>query len=155
MFYFTFLSRRLKKGMGEYWMIINSEFSGLDEYRQVLQRFAWRIQYHARKQINREVLSIDFDNYHNHHNYQNNVSERLKDIQLHELIQSINSEKGRYIIQRIYIDGLKEKEVADELQISQQAVSKWKKKSLDYMKSTMELEKDVWKSGGLTVNEDR
>jgi RNA polymerase sigma factor (sigma-70 family) len=113
---------------------MNDQSLLLVQYRQALQRFAWRIQYRTRKQTNREILSIDFDHFKNTHN---DFSDLLSNIQAEELIQTINSEKGRHIIKRIYIDGLKEKEVADELRISQQAVSKWKKKSLERMRQQL------------------
>lgn len=103
----------------------------LEQYRQALQRCAWRLQYRIRKQTNREILSsVDFDYFQ----ITSNVSDQLSNIEVEELIQNINSEKGRHIIKRIYIDGLKEREVADELCISQQAVSKWKKKGLEIMR---------------------
>jgi len=43
------------------------------------------------------------------------------------MLLMIPSEKARYIVKRLYLDGYTEKEVATELQLSQQAVSKWKK----------------------------
>ncbi|WP_414858851.1 sigma factor-like helix-turn-helix DNA-binding protein [Paenibacillus sp. Soil787] len=76
--------------------------------------------------MNHELLSIDL-------NYAQKTEGNLN-IYVVELVQSIQSEKGRYVIKRIYLDGLNEKEVANELQISQQAVSKWKKKGLETMR---------------------
>lgn len=103
-----------------------NEFPLIEQCRQVLRRFAWRMQYRARKQKNHELLSIDL-------NYAEKTEGSLN-IYVVELIESIQSKKGRYIIKRIYIDGLNEREVANELRISQQAVSKWKKKGLETMR---------------------
>jgi DNA-directed RNA polymerase specialized sigma subunit len=103
-----------------------NEFPLIEKCQQVLRRFAWRMQYRARKQMNHEFLSIDLD-------YAQETEGGLN-IYIVELIESIQSKKGRYIIKRIYIDGLNEREVANELRISQQAVSKWKKKGLETMR---------------------
>ncbi|UUZ82884.1 hypothetical protein LJK88_02330 [Paenibacillus sp. P26] len=103
----------------------------LEPYRRALQRFAWRIQYRARKQSNREAASLDTDLFQSAGSH---APDFLSGLRLEELMGSIPSDKGRHIIKRIYIDGMKEKEVADELHISQQAVSKWKKKSLESMR---------------------
>ncbi|WP_157373512.1 MULTISPECIES: helix-turn-helix domain-containing protein [Thermobacillus] len=59
-----------------------------------------------------------------HYGY-NFTSDVITTIYIKELLLMIPSEKARYIVKRLYLDGYTEKEVATELQLSQQAVSKW------------------------------
>ncbi|SDM41866.1 Sigma-70, region 4 [Paenibacillus sp. OK060] len=47
-----------------------------------------------------------------------------------DILNLISTDIGRKIIRSIYIEGKSEKEIALELNISQQAVNKWKRKSL-------------------------
>ncbi|WP_159888572.1 sigma factor-like helix-turn-helix DNA-binding protein [Paenibacillus puerhi] len=95
-------------------------------YREELYRFAWRIQYHLRKQRKCELLCFDDEQLGSELEL-----DLVGNLHIEELIASIDSPKARYIVRRIYMDGMTEKEVAKELNITQQAVSKWKKKSLE------------------------
>lgn len=63
--------------------------------------------------------------------------EVLSEMYVKELLDGIPWEKCRYIIRRIVIEGLTEKEVASELQITQQAVNKWKKKGLEVLRQNL------------------
>ena len=56
-----------------------------------------------------------------------------------EMLQMIPSEKARFIVKRLYLNGYTEKEVANELQISQQAVSKWKKKAFKSIREKVNM----------------
>ncbi|MFD2670421.1 sigma factor-like helix-turn-helix DNA-binding protein [Marinicrinis sediminis] len=52
------------------------------------------------------------------------------------MIQNIPSPHGQYIIYKIYRDRFTEKKIAQELNISQQAVNRWKKKSLEKLRES-------------------
>ncbi|MDK8182275.1 hypothetical protein [Paenibacillus sp. UMB4589-SE434] len=53
------------------------------------------------------------------------------------LLREVPFEKGRKIIYEIFINGKTESEVAAELKITQQAVSKWRRKTLKYLYQKM------------------
>lgn len=48
-------------------------------------------------------------------------------------------ESGKYVMIKLYIEGYSEKEVASQMNISQQAVNKWKKKMLKHLSETVNL----------------
>lgn len=104
-----------------------------EHYRTELKRLAWRLHYYVKKEQNHERLVlfepiIPVDNF-----------AAMIDSQMwsHELIQSLSSEIGRDILYRLYILEKKEKEVAEELNLSQQAVNRWKNKMLNQLKQKM------------------
>lgn len=110
----------------------NSELS-YELCRTLLRRSAWRIQYKIRTQQYKEGFSI-FD-------YQGHCScfddEVVSKIYIEELLETIPWKKSREVIQKVIIDQETEKEVAEELQISQQAVSKWKLKGLNLLRQNL------------------
>lgn len=109
------------------------EFVALEKCRQSLKRIAWRLQYRIRTQTTRELLNW-LDYYGPTTSFDQEV---ISKIYVQELVQQIKEPKGRYIFQRVVIDGMTEKEVAKELEISQQAVSKWKKKGIAIVRENM------------------
>jgi DNA-directed RNA polymerase specialized sigma subunit len=104
----------------------------LESFRQGLRGFAWRLQYSSKVRHSKESLSLD----ERHYGY-NFTSDVITTIYIKELLLMIPSEKARYIVKRLYLDGYTEKEVATELQLSQQAVSKWKKKAFKTIRENM------------------
>ncbi|MEW4372081.1 sigma-70 family RNA polymerase sigma factor [Paenibacillus kandeliae] len=104
-----------------------------EHYRTELKRLAWRLHYYVKKEQNHERLvlfepAIPVDNF---------TSATDSKMWSHELIQSLPSETGREIMYRLYILEKKEKEVAAELHLSQQAVNRWKNKMLNQLKQKM------------------
>ncbi|MFE1631070.1 hypothetical protein ACFLFF_30510 [Brevibacillus reuszeri] len=95
----------------------------IEHYRKELKRTAWRLQYAVRKQRAKELLIAEEK--HRVSSFENNV---ISDVFIQWVNKQISSPKGQYIFKRSIVDGATEKEVAEELKISQQAVSKWKKK---------------------------
>jgi hypothetical protein len=91
--------------------------------RTALRRIFWRMIYNEKKKRNRECQLHDQLKVPS----SNDIEIRLY---LSELMNSIDTPLGKYIIQKIVLDGFKEWELACELKISQQAVNKRKKKSL-------------------------
>jgi DNA-directed RNA polymerase specialized sigma subunit len=94
--------------------------------RQAIHRAAWRLQYRQRVIRNRE--SIEFQDYHT--NRVNFVDSLLSENAFNYYLSNVSSEKGRVILLKIFKYNYKEKEIANELKMSQQGVNKWKKKCL-------------------------
>jgi DNA-directed RNA polymerase specialized sigma subunit len=101
--------------------------------RKLLRQAAWRLQYKVRIQRAREYI-VSFDHETGTSSFD---TELISDMFVKELLGEIPWEKSRYIIQRIVIEGLTEKEVAIELHITQQGVNKWKRKGLEFIRNNL------------------
>lgn len=109
-------------------MCTNDDIS-VENCRKLLRRAAWKIQYKARIKQMREcqmffedqAYDIGFE------------TEIISKIFVENLLSTIPWKKCRFIIERTIIDGIPEKEVAYELQITQQGVNKWKKRGLELL----------------------
>ncbi|WP_427181888.1 sigma factor-like helix-turn-helix DNA-binding protein [Paenibacillus sp. TC-CSREp1] len=94
-------------------------------YSSELKKIAWRLQYRCKVSANKEfgmvydIKSIE--------SFENSSVSKLF---VQDVLNLIDNEIGKRIIRAIYLEGKSEKEVAFELQISQQAVNKWKRKTL-------------------------
>ncbi|MDP4181493.1 MAG: sigma factor-like helix-turn-helix DNA-binding protein [Bacillota bacterium] len=114
-------------------LIEETEESRIANYRMLLKRAAWRMQYKIRTQHDKECKSfLDYLAYN-----RSFETEVLSDIYVNDLLKIIPSGKCRYIIQKTVIEEMTEKEVACELKITQQAVSKWKKKGLETLRQSL------------------
>ncbi|MRN57259.1 sigma-70 family RNA polymerase sigma factor [Paenibacillus monticola] len=98
--------------------------------RKLLKRSAWRIQYKTRIQLIRESNPL-YDNQLYDNSFESLV---ISELFVVELLEMIPWEKCRYIIKKTVIDGMAEQEVAGELHMTQQGVSKWKRKGLEILK---------------------
>lgn len=113
-------------------MYTNDDIS-VENCRKLLRRAAWRIQYKTRIKQIRECQMIFEDQA-----YETGFeTEILSKIFVEELLSTIPWEKCRFIIERTVIDGLTEKEVAYQLQITQQGVNKWKKRGLEMLREKL------------------
>ncbi|WP_028544697.1 hypothetical protein [Paenibacillus taiwanensis] len=110
---------------------MNQGLSIIDSYKEELHRIAWRLQYRARRNCNRELPLTYYSPQPNH------STEWVESVLLHQLICSIPSATGKKIIYELYLQDKTEVQVAQNLNISQQAVNKWKKKSLQFLYQTM------------------
>ncbi|WP_037284224.1 sigma factor-like helix-turn-helix DNA-binding protein [Saccharibacillus sacchari] len=105
----------------------------IQNYRRELQRTAWRVAYHQRAQYRKERIGIEVE-------YLRAEAEpdlRETRRELDEYIELIPFDKGRQIIESIFIEGRTEAETAEMMRMSQQGVSKWKRKSLDHLRRTL------------------
>lgn len=102
--------------------------------RKLLKRSAWRIQYKTRIQQIRESKPL-FDNQMIYDNSFESMV--ISELFVDELLELIPWEKCRYIIRKTVIDGIAEKEVARDLHMTQQGVSKWKRKGLAILKEQL------------------
>lgn len=98
-----------------------------EHYKREIYRIGWRIQYRAKKIRNQE--DPIYDSIPSYINF-TNASENK--IWIRQLLDSLPPQ-GQTIIDQIYIQGLTEAEVAKNLQMSQQAVNKWKRKMIQQL----------------------
>lgn len=105
----------------------------IEEYRKKLRQAAWRLQYYERKRLKNEIV---FD-YIEKETYKADTTNPIEDIGLKETIQLIPYPQGRAIIYELFVNEKTEKELAQEMHVTQQAVSKWKRKSLKYLCQTL------------------
>lgn len=102
---------------------MSNESNVIDFYKRELKRIAWRLQYKARSRLKREFpLKDNLSHSDPFTEYSDNK------MLTQQLLNSIHSDTGKRIIYEIYFDNKTEAQVAREMNISQQAVNKWKKK---------------------------
>jgi len=98
-------------------------------YLKHLKRIAWHLQYEAKKVYRRESVLEDVWS----KDEMNTVDSNLF---VEELLHTL-PDRGRYIIQKVVIEGLPEKEVAKHLQISQKRVHVCKVKYLQALRQKL------------------
>lgn len=103
-----------------------------EQYRRQLKQIAWRIQYRNKVRSRCEQQSLTTLTETGQYTPQQN-EESYTTVMLHELIDSLPFAQGKQIIRGLYIENLTEAQLAEQLQISQQAVNRWKQKSLQYL----------------------
>lgn len=105
----------------------------IDYYRTELKRIAWRQHYYIKKQQNNEMLS-SYEPVLASEGFADGLETSLM---IEQMLESLSSPIGKEVIYRIYILQRPEKIVAQELQLSQQAVNRWKNKMLKELKLKM------------------
>ena len=111
---------------------MNSDTTMYDQLKREIYRIGWRIQYRA-KNIRRRECSFSIAE----HLGQSITSQSENRILVQQLLNNLSSSVGRTILFKVYIQDLKETEVARQLNISQQAVNKWKRKMLQELLRTL------------------
>jgi DNA-directed RNA polymerase specialized sigma subunit len=106
-------------------MSYHSESTIIDLYRKEIYRIGWKIQYKSKVIYTRESPS-EFDLF----SCNDFTSDSDRKVTLHQLVNSLSSNNEKIIIYELYINDKTESLVAQEMNISQQAVSKWKKKAI-------------------------
>ncbi|BAU29799.1 hypothetical protein DFP93_106179 [Aneurinibacillus soli] len=108
----------------------DEDVAEIENCMRILRRIAWNIQYREKKRRKKE-LSLE--------EYIGNdpTSLIISNLYLHDLLNKIPSKQAKYIIQSSILYGFTEKEIAVELNMTQQGVNKCKKK---WLKS---LQKDL------------
>jgi DNA-directed RNA polymerase specialized sigma subunit len=103
-----------------------------EQYRKEVYRIAWRVQYRA-KVVKRRECSFN--------GYEPAVTSFTTSsddkIVVQQLIHDLPSNTGRTIIFKLFMQDKTEGEVARELNMTQQGVSKWKRKMLQEMSRMM------------------
>lgn len=112
---------------------MNKQTFIIERYRREVYRIGWRLQYRSKK-----IRSYETHLYNDIYIRQESSGISHNRIWLQEEISKL-PEKGRMIIDKLYMQGMTESEVARQLEMSQQAVSKWKKRMLQQLSQTMNL----------------
>lgn len=121
-------------------------------YQTEIYRIGWRVQYRAKKIRNHELLFQDTNTISSRSSKTGLQSFLPLDLQsnlqcdfttqvdnkilVNDLISSLPP-KGRLILHKLYIQDQTEAEVSKELNLSQQAVNKWKRKMLQQLSQTV------------------
>ncbi|OHX44768.1 hypothetical protein [Cytobacillus oceanisediminis] len=112
-------------------MTCSVEAADKETFSRLLKRAAWRIQYKIKTVKNKEIEMEDSIPLGITQNFEDEVISRIF---IEELLSSIPNLRNRCIIRKIILEGYTEKEVASDLNISQQAVNKCKRKAIKDMK---------------------
>ncbi|WP_054955884.1 ECF-type sigma factor [Paenibacillus dakarensis] len=105
-------------------MIGNQQQTMYDRYKREIYRIGWRVQYRAKKIKTSELPIFESDS------TKEDFTVPAEDmIVVKQLFKNI-PKNGRVVLEKMYLYGFSEAEVAQELNISQQAVNKCKRKML-------------------------
>ncbi|MFI2859334.1 sigma-70 family RNA polymerase sigma factor [Paenibacillus sp. JSM ZJ436] len=104
-----------------------------ERYRTEIYRIGWRAQYRAKKINNKELPLIDRD-----YIREDFTKHSIDNILMEQAFKDL-PKNGKYILDKIYLQGFSEIEVARQLNMSQQAVNKWKRKMLNELSKKMNL----------------
>lgn len=97
-----------------------------------LKRAVWRMQYYSKKRIKREVPLVEEKLNQAKSSFENDL---VGNIHIEEMMRLVPHPQSRHILKMIYIECKTEKEIARDLHITQQAVSKWKRKAIAMLRS--------------------
>ena len=108
----------------------------LSDYEGELKRFAWRLQYQEKRRARRE---------RGYYEEMKLPSYRMEDeavtrLQYGELVASLPS-PGRQVITGLYFGDRTESQLAREMNVSQQAVNKWKHNMLRQLSQKINSER--------------
>ncbi|MBB6672911.1 sigma factor-like helix-turn-helix DNA-binding protein [Cohnella nanjingensis] len=102
------------------------------ELRAQLQRAAWRIQYRSRFLRKKELPLAP------EQAAEPAEEELISGLFVQQVLMTIPPSTGRTVMRMLIVEGKSEREAADELGISQQAVNKWKRKAVRIMRSRLD-----------------
>lgn len=108
--------------------------------RKALRRIAWRLQYQAKRLLDREKPFMEVTL------IRDAMVNLDSNLFVEELLEAL-PDKDRFIIRRVVIEGVPEKEVARQLNISQQRVNAYKQRSL------LRLREMLTRSKGREIND--
>lgn len=104
---------------------VTPQMTLMERVRKELYRRAWRLQYRAKAARSREIpwraesfAAPDF------------TAQADNRLLVRQLLQELPRDKGRVILYWLYVAEETEVQIARKLNLTQQAVSKWKRKSL-------------------------
>ncbi len=106
----------------------------IEDYRRVLRRAAWRVSYRQRVIKARERAWSDWGK----ESFATGNEAAEEERRLREYLELIPFDNGRKVIEELFVKDSTEAEAAAKLQISQQGVNKWKRKSLEHLRRTLE-----------------
>lgn len=95
-----------------------------EECRKILRRIAWNLNYRERKRLSNECLIMD------DFGKQQGTIDKDNSLYVEELLQQLSSEKERYVIRKVVLEGFTAKEVGESLQMGERGVNQCKNRSL-------------------------
>lgn len=110
---------------------MNHKKTVFEHYQAELYRIAWRLQYKAKVIRRRETSFFGMEPAE----LRTFTTESDNKIVVEELLNDLPAQ-GSTILRKLYIEDKTEKEVAGLLNMTQQAVSKWKKKMIQQLSRT-------------------
>lgn len=96
-----------------------------EQIRREICRIGWRLQYKSKVMRRRETALDDIEPA-----IRSFAESSDNKIWIEQLMKQLPDHLGKTIVQKVYLQGLTESEVAKQFSISQQAVNKWKQKTL-------------------------
>ncbi|WP_211747172.1 sigma-70 family RNA polymerase sigma factor [Paenibacillus sp. Marseille-Q4541] len=108
--------------------------NAIHDYQKELKRIAWRLQYRARAERQRELpLKTDILFITGTSPEQEIESKMFVEY----ILGLIPSDTGQKVIRLFYLEDRSEAEIASKLNISQQAVNKWRRKTIQSLSKKM------------------
>ncbi|MFS0724798.1 hypothetical protein [Paenibacillus sp. 1P07SE] len=104
-----------------------------NDYATGLKRLAWRLQYQERRRTGREYSFYEEMKQPAYRMEEETVTR----LELEELVAGLPGAAGREVIMGLYFRDRTEKQLALEMNMSQQAVNKWKRNMLKQLSQKM------------------
>lgn len=95
-----------------------------EECRKILRRIAWNLNYRERKRLSNECPILD------DFGKQQGTIDKDHSLYVEELLQQLSSEKERYVIRKVVLEGFTAKEVGESLQMGERGVNQCKNRGL-------------------------
>lgn len=112
---------------------MNTGQTAFERVQGEVHRIGWRIQYRAKTLKRRECTFYDLERMYTKVNFTDQAENRML---VEQLINTLPPQ-GKIIIYKLYIQDQTESEVARELNISQQAVNRWKRRMINQLSQTV------------------
>ncbi|MEF2967681.1 sigma-70 family RNA polymerase sigma factor [Paenibacillus sp. M1] len=111
---------------------MKEQTTAYEQYRKEVYRIAWRVQYRAKVVHKRECSFNGFEPAVS--SFDSSSDNKML---IRQLIDALPSSTGRSIIYKLYLQDKTEREVAQELNMTQQGVNKWKRKMIQELSRMM------------------
>ncbi|RED21775.1 sigma-70-like protein [Brevibacillus brevis] len=95
-----------------------------EECRKILRRIAWNLNYRERKRLRNECPILD------DFGQQQRTKDNDNSLFVEELLQQLSSEKERYVIRKVVLEGFTAREVGGKLNMGERGVNQCKSRSL-------------------------
>lgn len=105
---------------------MHTQQTAYERVKGEVHRIGWRIQYRAKTMKRREHSFYDMEHIH----MKDRFTDRSENRMLLEQLMETLPHQGKVIIYRLYLQDQTESEVARQLNMSQQAVNRWKQRMI-------------------------
>ncbi|RNB55012.1 sigma-70 family RNA polymerase sigma factor [Brevibacillus gelatini] len=100
-----------------------------EECRQILRRIAWNLNYRERKRLRNECPILD------DFGSRQETVQNVDGLFVKELLRQLPSEKERYVIRKVVLEGFTAREVGEELNMGERGVNQCKNRSLKKLRN--------------------